>query len=59
MTKASLFARESLAPDAAQPGFFPIAFAVFICRRHSDLRSDITFRGNLLKIFLYLRGPAL
>ncbi|MEX2206455.1 MAG: hypothetical protein WEF50_09540 [Myxococcota bacterium] len=53
VTKASLLARDSLAPDAAQPGFFPIAYAVFICRSHAELPSDITFRDNLLNILLY------
>lgn len=53
VTKASLLARDSLSPDASQPGFFPIAYAVFICRSHADLPSDITFRDNLLNILLY------
>lgn len=53
VTKASLLARDSLAPDAAQPGFFPIAYAVFICRGHADLPSDMTFRDNLLNLLLY------
>lgn len=53
VTKASLLARDSLAPDAAQPGFFPIAYAVFICRSPSDLASDMTFRDDLLNILLY------
>jgi hypothetical protein len=53
VTKASLLARDSLSPDARQPGFFPIAYAVFICRSHADLPSDITFRDNLLNILLY------
>lgn len=53
VTKASLVARDSLAPDAVQPGFFPIAYAVFICRSHAELPSDVTFRDNLLNILLY------
>lgn len=53
VTKASLLARDSLSPDASQPGFFPIAYAVFICRSHADLPSDLTFRDNLLNILLY------
>ena len=53
VTKASLLARDSLSPDAARPGFFPISYAVFICRSHADLPSDITFRDNLLNILLY------
>ena len=53
MTKASLLARDSLAPDADQPGFFPIAYAVFICAGHAALPSDMTFRDNLLNILLY------
>ena len=53
VTKASLLARDSLAPDSAQPGFFPIAYAVFICRSHAELPSDMTFRDNLLNILLY------
>jgi pimeloyl-ACP methyl ester carboxylesterase len=53
VTKASLLARDSLAPDAARPGFFPIAYAVFICRGHAELPSDVTFRDNLLNILLY------
>ncbi len=53
VTKASLLARDSLAPDATQPGFFPIAYAVFICHSHADLPSDVTFRDNLLNILLY------
>jgi hypothetical protein len=53
VTKASLLARDSLAPDATQPGFFPIAYTVFICRSHADLPSDVTFRDNLLNILLY------
>lgn len=53
VTKASLLARDSLAPDSAQPGFFPIAYAVFICRSHAELPSDMTFRDNLLDILLY------
>jgi hypothetical protein len=48
VTKASLLARDSLAPDATRPGFFPIAYAVFICRGHAELPSDVTFRDNLL-----------
>lgn len=53
VTKASLLARDSLSPDATQPGFFPIAYAVFICRGHAELPSDVTFRDNLLNILLY------
>ena len=53
VTKASLLARDSLSPDAGQLGFFPIAYAVFICRSHADLPSDVTFRDNLLNILLY------
>lgn len=53
VTKAPLLGRDSLAPDAAQPGFFPISYAVFICRSHADLPSDVTFRDNLLNILLY------
>jgi hypothetical protein len=53
VTKASLLARDCLSPDARQPGFFPIAYAVSICRSHADLPSDITFRDNLLNILLY------
>ena len=53
VTKASLLSRDSLAPDAAHSGFFPIAYAVFICRSHADLPSDVTFRDNLLNILLY------
>lgn len=53
VTKASLLARDSLAPDARQQGFFPISYAVFICRSHADLPSDVTFRDNLLNILLY------
>lgn len=53
VTKASLLARDTLDPEAPQPGFFPIAYAVFICREHASLPSDITFRDNLLNILLY------
>lgn len=53
VTKASLLGRDSLAPDAPQRGFFPISYAVFICRGHADLPSDVTFRDNLLNILLY------
>lgn len=53
VTKASLLGRDSLSPDASQPGFFPIAYVTFICKSHTDLPSDITFRDNLLNILLY------
>ena len=53
VTKASLLARDTLDPEAPQPGFFPIAYAVFICREHASLPSDITFRDNLLNVLLY------
>ncbi len=52
VTKASLLGRDNLSADA-QPGFFPISNTVFICRGHSALPSDITFRDNLLNILLY------
>jgi len=50
VTKASRLARDGLAPDAIQLAFYQIAYAVFICRCHADLPSDITFRDNLLDI---------
>lgn len=53
VTKASLLGRDSLAPDAPQPGFFPISYAVFIRRGHAALPSDTTFRDNLLNLLLY------
>jgi hypothetical protein len=53
VTKASLLARDSLAPDAAQPGFFPIAYAVLIWRGHAELPWDMTFGDNLLNLLLY------
>ncbi len=54
VTKASLLARDTLDPAAAAaPGFFPVAYAVFICREHDELPSDVTFRDNLLNILLY------
>lgn len=53
VTKASLLGRDSLAPDAQQPGFFPISYAIFICRGHAALPSDVTFRDNLLNLLLY------
>ena len=43
----------SFSPEAAQPGFFPIAYAVFICRSHAGHPSDVTFRDNLLNILLF------
>ncbi len=54
VTKASLLARDTLDPTATDdPGFFPVAYAVFICRAHDQLPSDVTFRDNLLNILLY------
>ncbi len=53
VTKASLLARDTLDPEAGAVGFFPVAYAVFICRAHAELPSDITFRDNLLHILLY------
>lgn len=53
VTKASLLARESLDPASTQPGFFPLAYVILICRGHSELPSDVTFRDNLLNILLY------
>ena len=52
VTKAPLLARNSLSEEE-QPGFFPITYAVFICRSHAELPSDITFRDNLLNALLY------
>lgn len=56
VTKASRFARDSLAPDAAQPGLFPVAFAVCICGSYADRPSDLTFRDGLRNILLYWVG---
>jgi hypothetical protein len=53
VTKASLLARDTLDPASPQPGFFPIAYAVFICRDHAGLPGDPTFRDNLLNVLLY------
>lgn len=53
VTKASLLARESLDPASTQPGFFPLAYVILICRGHSELPSDVTFRDNLLNMLLY------
>lgn len=53
VTKASLLGRDTLDPEAPEPGFFPVAYAVFICREHAGLPSDVTFRDNLLNILLY------
>lgn len=43
-------------PPSPQPGFFPIAYAVFICRDHASLPGDLTFRDNLLNILLHQAG---
>ena len=52
VTKASLLAMDSLAPDATR-GDFPIAWSVFVCERHVNLPANVTFQDNLLNIVLY------
>jgi hypothetical protein len=52
VTKASLLAMDSLAPDANR-GDFPIAWSVFVCERHVNLPANVTFQDNLLNIVLY------
>ncbi len=52
VTKASALGRASLDPTASRPGTFPLAYSIFLCREHSDLPGDITFRDNLLNILI-------
>lgn len=52
VTKASALARASLDPTSNRPGTFPLAYSIFLCREHSDLPGDITFRDNLLNILV-------
>lgn len=54
VTKPSLLARNALDPSipAAEPGAFPLAYAVLLCDDHSALTANITFQDNLLNILL-------
>ncbi len=52
VTKASLLAMDSLAPNATR-GAFPIAWSVFVCERHVNLPANVTFQDKLLNIVLY------
>ena len=52
VTKASALGRASLDPTASRPGTFPLSYSIFLCREHSDLPGDITFRDNLLNILI-------
>lgn len=54
VTKPSLLARNALDPSvqAAEPGAFPVAYAVLLCDGHSALTANITFQDNLLNILL-------
>ncbi|MBI5504051.1 MAG: hypothetical protein HY899_04575 [Deltaproteobacteria bacterium] len=55
VTKSSALARQTLDPFAGgDQGSFPLAYAVFLCKEHSALPGDVTFRDNLLNILL---GP--
>lgn len=34
------------------PGMFPLAYSILLCREHSDLPGDITFRDKLLDVLI-------
>ncbi len=59
VTKASLLARESLDPAVPRHrySFFPVDSEMFLCERHSQLSTNITFQDNLLQ-YLLNRDPA-
>lgn len=54
VTKASLLARESLDPviPRHQWSFFPLHFPLFLCEKHSQLTTNLTFQDNLLNFLL-------
>ena len=54
VTKASALGRNRLVfgAGADEEEIFPLAYAVFLCREHSDLPGDPTFMDNLLNILL-------
>lgn len=54
VTKASALGRNRMlfGIDADANDAFPLAYAVFLCQKHSDLPGDPTFRDNLLNTLL-------
>lgn len=54
VTKPSLLARSSLDPSlvSTTEGSFPLAYAVFLCEKHSQLTGNISFQDNLLNVLL-------
>ena len=59
VTKPSLLARETLDPTAPQheESFLPIAYFFFLCERHDQLTSNVSFQDNLLNILLTKQLP--
>lgn len=54
VTKASLLARESLDPRVPRHRWshFPLHYPLFLCERHSQLSTNVTFQNNLLNFLL-------
>ena len=54
VTKPSLLARDTLDPGAPQldESFLPIAYYFFLCERHDQLTSNVSFQDNLLNVLL-------
>lgn len=59
VTKPSLLARETLDPSAPQldESFLPIAYWFFLCERHDQLTSNVSFQDNLLNVLLTRELP--
>jgi len=54
VTKPSLLARDTLDPGAPQldESFLPLAYYFFLCERHDQLTSNVSFQDNLLNVLL-------
>lgn len=54
VTKASLLARESLDPRVPRHRWshFPLSYPLFLCERHGQLSTNVTFQNNLLNFLL-------
>lgn len=60
VTKLSALARSSLDLTGSnqQMGDFPLAYSIFLCEKHADLPSNLSFQDNLLNILLVQKTTA-